>query len=246
MEDSQAMLTSDPIRTSVRPRAGRRFEPIHEKRLATCAIRAIESLPAAQNGLLIVTEMTGPYGVPDFVAVVGNQASMHNRLALPVPPLLNEIDAAIVSTVRTTQGMTSQRIAGYLNWPLETIERRIPTLLRLDALTKSSARTYTRVAHLRTIGTILAVETKIRDWHKAVQQCRRYQIWADNYILVMDQLGKEATKRIVQEVSIDRGGLVLGERWVQRPVKRTMSKSRRLWASEHLIAALGHQPSACP
>src|ERR687883_1580645 len=49
-------------------RFGCGFEP------ATSAMRAIESLPAAQQGLLVVSEMTTPYGVPDFVAVVGDRS----------------------------------------------------------------------------------------------------------------------------------------------------------------------------
>src|SRR4051812_12851029 len=78
-----------------RARPGRRFQPTHERALLRSALSAAGQLPGAHRGVLVVPEMSGPYGIPDLTALVGDPAALSARLDLPVPPLLHEVDAAV-------------------------------------------------------------------------------------------------------------------------------------------------------
>jgi hypothetical protein len=55
--------------------------------------------------------MVGPIGIPDLTALVGAADRLEARLALGVPPLLNEIDAAIVA-VASSNSMPLADVAG--------------------------------------------------------------------------------------------------------------------------------------
>ena len=98
----------DPL-VSARERGGRRFQPVRERSLEGVALEACASLPGAQAGLVVIKEVAGPYGIPDLVAVVGDPKVARERLALGVPPLLNELDAAIVATTAPRARLEASR-----------------------------------------------------------------------------------------------------------------------------------------
>lgn len=237
------------LRDTSRPRAGRRFQPTHELALLEPALEACWSLPGTHRGLTVVQEMTGPYGIPDLTAVVGPPEPLADRLALDVPPLLNQVDAGIVSAAHHQQARPLRFFAEHLNWPLDTVERRVPELLRFGALIESRPARFVRPATLTTIGRIYAVETKVREWNQALRQGRTYSIWADSYLLVMGPLSPRTQIALHAEVVNDRAGLLIDGKWVSRPLLHPLPAARRLWASEHVAAALttaDYQPSAIP
>src|SRR5262249_45823044 len=75
-----------------RPRAGRRLEPIRELELSADALAAARTLPNAHRGVRVLLETAGPFGVPDLLAVIGPLDALDRRLAVEVPPLLNQVD----------------------------------------------------------------------------------------------------------------------------------------------------------
>lgn len=88
-------------------------------------------------------------------------------------------------------------------------------------------------------GRVFAVEAKLTDWRRALRQVRTYQVWADAYVLVMGELSPAALTAVTAEVRADRGGLHVGGAWVLQPRLTRLPPPDRLWASEHVIAALG-------
>jgi hypothetical protein len=233
------------IRETERPRPGRRFEPTHERALYDDACLACETLPGAHRGVMAVREMVGPIGIPDLTALVGGEKLLDARLALGVQPLLNQLDAAIVASTYANVGRTAAAIADALGWPLPTVERRLPNLVRSGALHAGSNSCYRRPEALQPVGRLYAVEMKVRDVGAAVQQARMYSVWADAYVVVMGRLGERPFSRMIEEVSADQAGLMIDGRWIRRPSLGSLDICRRLWASEHFVAALrGHnQPS---
>jgi hypothetical protein len=230
-------VTPTVLATS-RPRAGRRFEPTHELALADDAVRACRLLPGAHRGLLVIAEMTGPMGIPDLTALVGDLDALDMRLALDVPPLLHEVDAAVAAVAQPRRPQTPEMMASALGWPVGTVLRRMPFLLRAGALERRTATTYVRPQHLRPVGGIYAVEAKVRDRTAAIQQARAYSVWADSYVLVMGPLADEPLRRLREDVDSDQGGLMVAGRMLRRPVRQSLMPSRRLWAAEHLVAAM--------
>ena len=121
------MVTETPlVLPSLRSRGGRRFEAIHELELEPDALEAAASLPGAHRGVVVVREMAGPFGVPDLVAVVGSPAGLAQRVALPVPPLLNQIDAGVVAASAPRAARSAQTLARRVGFPLHSVERRLP------------------------------------------------------------------------------------------------------------------------
>jgi hypothetical protein len=224
--------------SSAKPRGGRRFEPTHELELDEDAIHAAAALPGAHRGLVVLREMAGPFGVPDFVAVVGSRGNLDDRLALDVRPLLNQVDAGVVAAAAPRAGRTPEALAVRLGWPLESVRRRIPHLVRGGALLQDEAGRYTRPAALQPIGRLYAIEAKVRDWRRALKQARTYSVWTDSYVLVIASLGPAAIMTALEATDTDGAGLVVEGRWLRRPRLGSRTDAQRLWGSEHVIAAL--------
>lgn len=235
------------VHDTKRPRAGRRFEPTHERALHGDALKACESLPGAHRGVVVVREMTGPIGIPDLTALVGDPLLLEMRLALDIPPILNQLDAGIVAATPAGASRTPQAIAATLRWPLTTVKRRIPGLVRTGALMRTSSGSLRRVSSfLQPAGRLYAVEAKVNDRAAAIHQARTYSVWTDSYVLVMGSLGGRALSQLLSEVSDDHGGLMVASEWLRRPVIHPLDDGRRLWASEHFVAAVRdhqYQPS---
>ncbi len=106
---------------SSRPRAGRRFEPTHELVLHDLAAELAAGLRGASRGLVLLRELAGPIGIPDLTALIGDPGPLEARLALNVPPLLNEIDAAIAGVAHAHAPRSAAVLARALGWPEETI-----------------------------------------------------------------------------------------------------------------------------
>jgi hypothetical protein len=232
-----AMPTNLPDVHAGRPRAGRRFEPIAERMLSESALRAARTLPGAHRGVRILLETAGPFGVPDLLAIVGPLELLDRRLALEVPPLLNQVDAGVISATAPAAARTLETLAKRLSWPVETVQRRLPHLLRIGALVRAGAETYVRPADLASVGRLFAIEAKVRDWRRALRQARTYSVWTDGYVIVMPEVGASSLPGLLAEVSRDRGGLMLNGKWVLRPRLLTRTPAQRLWGSEHAIAA---------
>lgn len=178
----------DPLE-SARERGGRRFQPVRERSLEGVALEACAALPGAQRGLIVIREVAGPYGIPDLVAVVGDQQALRNRLGLGVSPLLNELDAAIVATAAPRAPRSTKTLARRLGWDAQIVLSRLPRLLEIGALSETGPGVVVRAAALEPIGRLYAIETKVANWRRAVRQGRNYQLWCDTYVVVMETLG---------------------------------------------------------
>lgn len=230
------------------PRAGRRFEPSHELALHSVAMSACARLPGAHRGTYVVREMAGPVGIPDFTVLVGDLGLLRARLALDVPPVLNQLDAGIVAVAHARVARSPVALARASGWGAETVSRRLPGLVRSGALVAASPDRYVRPAALGPIGRLYAVEAKVSDRQAAVVQARAYSSWTDSYVLIMGPLGPAPLRSLLDEVDVDRGGLVVNGRWLRRPVLKTLDPARRLWSAEHFVAAVwnSYQPSVAP
>jgi hypothetical protein len=222
---------------AIRQRPGRRFPPEAERQLERAAKHAAYELPGAGDGLLALREVHAPFGVPDLTVIVGDASARRSRLRLRVPAVLNEIDAGLVATASAIQPASPRQLAQRLSWSLATVTRRLPSVVRNGALREVAPERYIRPAALQPVGTIFAVETKLNDWRRALAQCRTYRTWADSYVLVMPKVSAEAMTVLRREIRRDRGGLFIDYEWIVYPRTTKLTKARRLWASEHVIAA---------
>lgn len=241
--ESRRVQVEPVVINTNRPRAGRRFEPSHELELEGDAVYAARTLPGAHRGVLVLKEMAGPFGVPDLLAAVGPANLLVQRHGLLVPSLLNQADAGIVSAAAVNAARSPETLANRLSWPSETVRRRLPELVRSGALVRVGIDTYVRPRQLIPVARMYAIETKIRDWRRALRQSRAYSVWCDSYVIVMDSLGDISLSAAVDTIAADGGGLMVAGRWVLRPKLRGLNPAQRLWGSEHLVAATQDQIS---
>lgn len=231
---------------STRQRPGRRFQPSEEAELFESAKRAAAQLPGADTGVLGLTELHAPFGVPDLTAVIGDSVPRRARLRLRVPPLLNEVDAGVVSVAAPDRFASARQLAARVGWSPTTVERRLPGLVRVGALREVQPGRFTRPTALEPIGSVYAIELKVDDWRRALVQCRTYRTWADSYVLIMDRVPGSSLADLRRNVRGDGGGLIIGEDWLVRPRIVKLPRSRRLWTSEHIVAACKRPSTSIP
>jgi DNA-binding Lrp family transcriptional regulator len=120
--------------------------------------------------------------MPDLTALVGGPADIAARLSLTVPPLLHEVDAAVVSATHAAVARSVRALARSLGWAETTIRRRVHHLVRQGALIEIAPDRFIRPDALKPLGRIYAVEAKVEKWSQAVRQARSYAVWSDAYV----------------------------------------------------------------
>jgi hypothetical protein len=219
------------------PRAGRRFEPIRERALHGDALAAAESLSGASRGLVVVPEFSGPIGIPDFTAYVGDVDALRARQSAPVSPIVNEIDAGVLSVAHVRRPSSAEDLAQAIGWPTAIVASRLRRLARAGALQEVRPSRFVRAPELQPSGRLYAVEAKVGDTRSALRQARSYRVWADGYVIVMTAVSARALEDLRGEVLRDRGGLVIDGRWIARPRIGRVSAARRLQAAEMFASA---------
>lgn len=221
---------------SARKRQGRRFQPIAERELDPALRHLAARLPGAKGGVLAVTEMPSPSGIPDLVVVTRAVAAAHQRLTLGAPPLLISEDVRLVARCAVRATFTVPVLADRLHLDERTVHRRLNRLYRLGYV-MPKGNGWVRRAEMLPIGRIYALEAKVEDWRSAFRQAMLYGSWADASAVVLLQLPRNADV-VAHEARRLGLGLANGDRWVVRPRIHRHDSARRLLASEHVVAAL--------
>lgn len=221
--------------TATRTRPGRRFLPTAELELGPALRDLASRLPGATGGVLVVAEMPGPTGLPDLVAVPVT-SRLDARLAVDVPPLLSSADVRLAAACSPLRKSLTPTLARQLETDVESVRRRVRRLERTGALVADGAGWRRHVA-LVPVGRLYALEAKVDDWNAGLAQALRYGAWADASAVVMGQLPRDPSKPVAQATALGLG-LAHGARWLVRPKVRRLSLAKRLFASEHLVAAL--------
>lgn len=228
--------------SNVRPPRGRPFEPLLERELYPTLRSLAKKLPGADRGILLIPELVGPFGIADLVTVVGQTELIAERISSNIPPLLSEVDCMILAACKG-HPVKKEEIATTIGRPLPTTVRRIAKLSALGALESNFNGKIKRTASIRPVGRIWALEAKVRSWDRALAQSLRYSLWADGSIAVLNHIPAASTTEAKQRAKVMGIGLTHRNKWLQRAKMQNHTESRRLWASEHVIAAIMGTPS---
>lgn len=235
---SATELTASRIQeiVTLRNRPGHRFLPTVERELDSVMRGLAAKLPGANRGVCVIAEMPGPAGLPDLLAVPVTP-QLKTRVNYDCPPLLVWADVRLVAEASVRRPISLKILAKRLESTEPLIRRRLPRLVKMGALLEVSAGQYVRPNELHPVGRLYAIEAKVDDWSAGLGQALRYGSWADASATVLSRLPRDHSRAIAQ--AIDLGvGLALGPRWLVRPRVRQLAAARRLWASEHVVAAL--------
>lgn len=222
---------------------GRRFVPVAEVDLHAHVGHVAATLPGRPSHVLVVPEMPSPLGLPDFVALVGGCDWLSRRRDLGVPPILSEADASVLASLNSGRALSRSSVAHKLAWSEERVDSVLRRLVKSGSVQETRGGAFKRMHELEPDGVLIAIEAKVRDWRKAVQQGRAYRTWANNYVVLLGEVGIVAAERASAEIGKDRAGLVIADEWIIRPKAREVSANRRLLGFEHLYAALTSDPT---
>jgi hypothetical protein len=221
-----------------------RFQPIQELNIHAGAIDAAQKLPGASSGVLLIAEMAGPIGIPDFTAIVGGRDRIAARLSSGIAPILSPLESSIVSRFHVSRPRRPTDVAIELSMTESAARARVRKLIRQGALIETATQAVTRHPSLTPGGSVYAIEAKVRDWKRAVRQSRRYRVWANSYVIALGTLGSAPRASVIGEVRDDAAGLIVDGKWVIKPSPRPVNAHYRMLTFEHIVDALAHaQPS---
>lgn len=216
---------------------GARFQAVDEQRLYPVASLLATKLVGAARGLTIVSEVPGPSGIADLVALPGDTRLLHARLSAGFEPLTREAEIRVAAALYEGRGLTLTAVRERTDLPAAIAERALRDLVRSGAALRIEDRFFRHPA-LRPVGTLYALEVKVRDWRKAMGQAFRYRAWCAAAGIVVDRLPQSRDSAVRQ--AIDLGlGIGTSEGWIVRPRVHPLSASSALAGSERFVAAVG-------
>ena len=219
-------------------RFGRRFEPVHEMALYPDALRAVSTLPGASSGVIVVPEMTGPIGIPDFLAVVGGRKQIASRISSGIPPITSELDVQLISRLHVSRPKRLETLVKESFMSEGAAKSRLRKLQQIGAAREIKPMLFVRSPDLTPGGRLYAIETKVRDYKRAIRQARGYRTWTSNYVIILGALGEKALAGATLETVVDRAGLMVDGQWIRKPVAEHKNSQRTFLAFEYLAAAL--------
>jgi hypothetical protein len=225
-------------------KGGRQFAPVRERELHHFIDPVVRGLSGPPGEAWVIPEMPSPLGLPDFVVLLGGEAWFLARSRVGAGPLLAEADCVVLSTLHPRRPLGRAAVARRLGWDKGRFDPVVARLIRAGVVHESGTGALTIAPGLLPSGRLMAVETKVKDWRRAVQQGRAYRTWSDNYVVLLGDVGPIALDRAQTEVKSDGAGLYSGGRWLVRPAMRRRSGvGRRLLGYEYLFASLASGPS---
>lgn len=223
---------------------GRRFEPRAELSLHGLAELAASTLPGVPEDVLLIPEMPSPLGLPDFVALAGGQTWLRERHEVGIPPILAEADCTVLAALHAAQPFTSATVAQRIGWTRAEVDVVIARLEKVDAVLTTAGGAHRINSALVPRGSLIALEAKVKDWQKAILQGRAYRTWANNYVVLLGEVGNVAAERAREGVVSDGAGLYSASGWVVRPRPRKPAPAKRLRGFEYLFAAVASSAPA--
>ena len=217
---------------------GHRFEPQAELILHDLAEPAAASLPGTPGDVMLIPEMPSPLGLPDFVALAGGRGWLEARGAAGIQPLLAEADCSVLAVLHPGQALSTATVARRVGWSQNALEPVLSRLTGAGAVKRTDGGAHRVNPALVPQGSVFAFDAKVKDWQKAVLQGRAYRSWADNYVVLLGEVGPVAERRAAERVAQDGAGLYSSSGWLVRPRARRPAQAKRLWGFEHLYAAM--------
>lgn len=234
------MLPKDKLRT-VQPmvsHAGRQFEAREERALYALASPAASTLPGSERGVILVSEVPGPLGQPDFIALVGGNHWLERRISSGIPPQLVQADCAVLSMLHVNRPLSESSLLRRIGWSSTDLAPVLRKLHRAGAVKITKGGAYCVIPELVPQGALFALEAKVKNWQRAMIQGRAYRSWADNYVVLLGGVGTIARQRAAEAIANDEAGLFSDHRWIVKPRARRANAAKRLWGFEYVYAAI--------
>ena len=216
---------------------GRPFQPTHEAEMIPGLIAAALQSARRDRRIIVLPELQGPCGVADLGLLETTDEDVSARLGLGMPPLLNQIDAAIVGCLAARRPTALSTVAQALGWPERDLHGRATQLRRRGVIAQLRSGCFVRPEGLEPLGRLSVFEAKISDWKQGFSQAATYATWADDATLGLQRLPQDPSRVLAMATDL-RLGLIADGSWKRRALIQRLPRQTRMWASEHVVAAL--------
>lgn len=216
---------------------GRPFQPTHEAEMIPGLIAAAMRSVHRDRRIIVVPELHGPCGVVDLGLLETTDDILAARLGLGIPPLLNQLDAAIVGCLSARRPLGLATVARSLGWPERDLSGRVTHLRRRGVIAQLRSGCLVRPEGLKPLGHLSVYEAKVNDWKRGFAQAATYATWADDATLALQRLPRDPSRALAMATDL-RLGLIADGHWERRAEVQRLPRKTRMWASEHLVAAL--------
>jgi hypothetical protein len=197
---------------------------------------------------LISTEVVGPHGIADVVAVRFDTHALRAREEAGIDPV-NDFGALRVLLACRRTARSTEDLARLLGLSESSVRRALQVCNDSGALEKVGSRRY--VAHPAwrpAARRLVAVELKRSDWQRATRQLWAYQVWASAAWLVLGRRPPISAIEGLKAMGIGLGylGEDGGAQIVLRPrAKRLSGTVASAWAGEQLLDRTGPSCDPC-
>lgn len=215
---------------------GRPFLPAKEAELYPHVAKLATALAKTGGAAVLLREFVGPYGVADFLLLQVDSDALRQRWHLKAPPLLSRQDAALAAAASPSRPRTGRAIMNSVG-ASDSAMVRIRALERAGVLVKQRSGAYCRAPGLAPIGRTIALEAKLRDWRRGLDQARTYALWADRAVVILERRTSNWEAVALSFRTAGIGLAAMDHLDVPARAKRH-DFARRLWSSEHVLAGL--------
>lgn len=237
MSDAIAFGDTQAFVFGARAPIGRPFQPTHEADMIPGLMAAAVRSARRDRRIIVVPELQGPFGVVDLGLLETTDEILSARLGLGIPPLLNQLDAAIVGCLAVRRPMSLSTIAQALGWPERDLSGRVTHLRRRGVIAQLRSGCLVRPEGLKPLGHLSVYEAKVNDWKRGLAQAATYATWADGATLALQRLPRDPSRAKAMATDL-RLGLIADGHWERRAEVQLLPRKTRMWASEHVVAAL--------
>lgn len=219
-------------------RPGKPFTPVAELDVLPALRSAARKLGHKPNALTLeLPESPLPVGVPDLTVLFADPYKLESRLRSDVPPILSEQEVRIVAACGPSRAQSIESLVRVTGVSERQTRRLIAGLVAKEALW-ATTRGWLRAAELEPLGRSYALEAKVSNWRSGVAQCLRYASYADAAGLALGDSSARVQAAAIEFAKRNHIGLFINDRWTVKPRMLKIPNSRRMWVSEHFVAAI--------
>lgn len=213
-----------------------------EADMTSVAVRAARAL-AAPAGARAFLEYESTNGMPDIVFAQFDAAAVEVRARGPLSPVFCErADVSVLLALEESSFQSTNDLADRTHLTLSTVGARLRRLEAIGAVARENGRWRRLAAFSSRLASATAVELKLADWRKALDQAARYRAFAGRSLVVLNEERAQAARRHRDVFSFNGIGLSALSPWgeveeiVPTPAGEALDRvslwvaGERLWA----------------
>ena len=184
--------------------------------MTTPAISALEAL-TERRGFNVFLEYESTNGVADIVLAQFDDSAVRLRAGGVLSgTYCDRVDIAVLLGLEEEREQTPEDIAQSSALSTSTVTSRLRSLAARGVATRTESHRWLRCGPFPCrLAEAIAVELKLSDWRRALDQAARYRAFADRTVVVISDRHRRAASKKADAFAFNRVGLMALSVWAQ-------------------------------